>query len=85
MSLNLSPEINRLIAQELSLGHYRTEEELLSEAVQLLSQRNALRDQVEAGARQLAAGEYTDYDFAALRQRFDDVKAGKRFGSQRDT
>jgi hypothetical protein len=84
LSTNLSPEINQLIAQELALGHYGSEEELLTEAVQLLSQRNALRKQIEAGQRQLAAGEYTDYDRDALRQRRDDLKAGKRFNPQRD-
>ena len=62
MSTNLPPELNQLIAQELALGHYRTEEELLTEAVHLLSQRNALREQIAAGTRQLANGEYTDYD-----------------------
>jgi Arc/MetJ-type ribon-helix-helix transcriptional regulator len=84
MSTNLSPEINQLIAQELALGHYRSEEELLTEAVQLLSQRNALRKQIEAGKRQLAAGEHTDYDRDALRQRRDDLKAGKQFKPRRD-
>jgi hypothetical protein len=85
MSTNLPPELNRLIAQELALGHYRTEEELLTEAVQLLTQRNALRDQIEAGTRQLENGEYTDYDPQALRERFDDLKSGKRFSPQRDS
>jgi Arc/MetJ-type ribon-helix-helix transcriptional regulator len=85
MSTNLPPELNRLIAQELALGHYRTEEELLTEAVQLLTQRNALREQIEAGTRQLAGGEYTDYDPQALRERFDDLKSGKRFSTQRDS
>ena len=60
MSTNLSPEINRLIAQELALGHYRSEEELLTEALQLLSRRNALRQQIEAGERQLESGKYSD-------------------------
>ncbi len=83
MSTNLSPEVNQLIAQELALGHYSTEEELLTEAVHLLSQRNALRKQIEAGTRQLATGEYTDYDSQTLRQRFDDLKAGKHFKAQR--
>jgi hypothetical protein len=83
MSTNLSPEINRLIAQELALGQYRSEEELLTEALQLLSQRNALRKQVEAGTRQLQSGEYTDYDSQSLRQRFHDLKAGKRFNARR--
>jgi Arc/MetJ-type ribon-helix-helix transcriptional regulator len=81
MSTNLSPEVNHLIAQELALGHYRSEEELLTEAVQLLSQRNALRSQIAAGTRQLAAGEYADYDSQSLRRRFDDLKAGKEFAT----
>ena len=83
MSTNLSPEINQLIAQELALGHYRSEEELLTEAVQLLTQRNALRKQIEAGTQRLQSGEYTDYDAQSLRQRFDDLKAGKRFDATR--
>ena len=85
MSSNLSPEINQLIAQEIALGNYRNEEELLTEAVQLLSQRNALRKPIDAGIRQLSAGEYTDYGRDALRQRRDDLKAGKRFNPQRDS
>lgn len=77
MSTNLSPEVNQLIAQELALGHYRSAEELLTEAVHLLSQRNALRTQIAEGTQQLAAGQYTDYDSQSLRQHFDDLKAGK--------
>jgi putative addiction module CopG family antidote len=82
MSTNLSPEVANLIAQELALGRYKTEEEVLTEAVQLLSQRNALRDEIAAGSRQLASGEYTDYDAESLRQRFDDLKAGNSFKSR---
>lgn len=84
MSTNLSPEVNQLIAQEIALGHYSSEEELLTEAVQLLSQRNALRGQIAAGSKQLDAGEYTDYDSQSLRQRFDDIKAGKHFNANQD-
>ena len=62
MSTNLSPEVAQLIAQELALGRYKSEVEVLTEAVQLLSQRNALRDEIAAGTRQLAAGEYSEYD-----------------------
>jgi len=85
MSTNLPSELNRLIAQELALGHYRTEEELLTEAVQLLTQRNALREQIEASTRQLASGEYTDYDPQVLRERSDDLKAGKRLTARRNS
>jgi putative addiction module CopG family antidote len=80
MSIDVSPEVAQLIAQEISLGRYSNEQELLSEAVRLLSQRNRLREEIAAGTRQLAAGEYTDYDSKSLRQRFDKLKDGKSFG-----
>ena len=82
MSTNLSPEVTQLIAQELALGRYKNEDEVLTEAVHLLSQRNALRDEIAAGSRQLATGEYTDYDSESLRQRFDELKAGMSFNSR---
>ena len=84
MSTNLSPELNQLIAQEFALGHYRSEEELLTEALHLLRQRNALRTQIAEGTQQLATDQYTDYDQQSLRQRFDDLKAGKKFNAKRD-
>ena len=85
MSTNLSSEVNQLIARELALGQYSSEEELLTEAVHLLSQRNALRNQIATGTQQLAAGDYTDYDLQSLRQRFDDLKAGKKFEARRES
>ena len=81
MTLNLSPDLSQLISQELALGRYGSEEELLTEAVHLLSERNALREKIDAGTGQLGGGEYTDYDSHALRQRFEDLRAGKRFNS----
>jgi putative addiction module CopG family antidote len=84
MSTDLSPEIAQLVAQEVALGRYRNEEEVLTEAVQLLSQRNALRDQIAAGSRQLAAGEYTEYDSQSLRQRWNDLKASMSSDTPRD-
>jgi hypothetical protein len=79
MTFNVSPDLSRLIAHELSLGRYGSEEELLTEAVHLLSERNALREHIDAGVNQLASGEFTDYDSHSLRQRFNDLKADKRF------
>lgn len=84
MSSDLSPELNRLIAEQLSLGRYSNEEELLTEAVHLLSQRDTLRKQVQAGVLQLQNGEYTDYDSDSLRHRFADLKAGKKLSPRRD-
>ncbi len=85
MTLNLSPDLSRLISHELSLGRYGSEEELLTEAVHLLSERNALREQVDAGVRQLAGDKFTDYDSQALRQRFDELKAGQHFSPRRQS
>jgi putative addiction module CopG family antidote len=84
MLTNLSPEIAQLVAQEVASGRYRNEEEVLTEAVQLLSQRNALREQIAAGSRQLTAGEYTDYDSHAFQQRLKELKTGKTSGAQSD-
>jgi hypothetical protein len=84
MSSDLSPKLNEPIAQKLALGHHSSEEELLTEAVHLLSQRDALRKQIQAGTRQLQNGDYTDYDTDALRNRFSDLKAGRKFTPRRD-
>jgi Arc/MetJ-type ribon-helix-helix transcriptional regulator len=82
MSTEFSPEVSQLIAQVFSSGRYPNEDALLTEAVRLLGERDRLREQIGAGAQQLASGHYTDYDSAALRRRFDDLKAGKRFRPQ---
>ena len=83
MSTDFSPDVTQLIQQEFSYGRYATQEELLTEAVKLLGQRDRLREQVDAGVKQLDAAQYTDYDSASLRQRFEELKAGKTFSARR--
>ena len=82
---SFSPDVAHLIRQEFSHGRYGSEQELLVEAVRLLGERDRLRDAVKAGAQQLAAGEFTDYDPIALRRRFDELKAGRSFDAQRES
>ncbi len=82
MSTEFSPAVNQMIAAELATGRYPDQDALLTEAVRLLGERDRLRDQLEAGTQQLASGQFTDYDPSALRQRFDDLKAGKSFRPQ---
>ena len=82
MSIEVSPAVSQLIATAFATGRYANQDELLTEAVRLLSERDRLRDDLDAGAAQLTSGQYTDYDSAALRKRFDDLKAGKRFRPQ---
>jgi Arc/MetJ-type ribon-helix-helix transcriptional regulator len=79
MSIEVSPAVSQLIATAFATGRYANQDDLLSEAVRLLSERDRLRDELDAGSTQLASGQYTDYDSAALRKRFDDLKAGKNF------
>ena len=79
MSIEVSPAVSQMIASVFATGRYANQDELLTEAVRLLSERDRLRDQLDAGAAQLASGQYTDYDSAALRRRFDDLQAGKSF------
>jgi Arc/MetJ-type ribon-helix-helix transcriptional regulator len=85
MPAEFSPDVNRLIAQELSHGRYASQDELLVEAVRLLGERDALRDTIDAGARQLASGDFTDYEPQDLRRRFDELKAGKSFRPSRNS
>jgi Arc/MetJ-type ribon-helix-helix transcriptional regulator len=82
MSIEISPTVSQLIATVFASGRYPDQDALLTEAVRLLDERDRLRDQLDAGSQQLASGHYTDYDSAALRARFDDLKAGKRFRPQ---
>lgn len=82
MSLDASPTVSQLIATVFASGRYPDQNSLLTEAIRLLDERDRQRDELDAGARQLATGECTDYDSAALRQRFDELKAGKPFRPQ---
>lgn len=82
MSIEVSPAVSQLIAAAFATGRYANQDELLTEAVRLLGERDRLRDELDAGTAQLASGQYTDYDSAALRKRFDDLKAGKSFRPQ---
>jgi Arc/MetJ-type ribon-helix-helix transcriptional regulator len=82
MSIEISPTVSQMIATVFSSGRYPDQDALLTEAVRLLGERDRLRDQLAAGSEQLASGRYTDYDSSALRERFDDLKSGKRFRPQ---
>ncbi len=81
MSIEVSPAVSQMIASMFATGRYANQDKLLTEA-RLLSERDRLRDQLDAGAAQLASGQYTDYDPAALCRRFDDFKTGKSFRPQ---
>ncbi len=73
-----SPELRRLVHEELTTGRYASEDDLLIQAVRLLSQRNQrledLRRELQIGRDQLDCGQYTDYDEASIRAFFDELQ-----------
>ena len=57
MASQISPENEQFIQREISSGTYRSREELLNKAVDLLKGRRQLLDHVDEGSRQLRNGE----------------------------
>ena len=53
MPSDYSPMITKLISE----GHYKYEEEVVAEGLRLISQREQLRREVQAGINQLDAGD----------------------------
>jgi Arc/MetJ-type ribon-helix-helix transcriptional regulator len=65
------PDLQRFVSEEVASGHYRTEDELLVEAVRFYRdsavRRRELRDEINARLRQLDRGEAIEIaDDAAL-------------------
>ena len=80
MSYCFPAELEQIVQQELAAGNYRSEDELLLEAVRLLHQREQdLRDfkaQLQGRLERLDRGEGIEIeDEEALRMFFDDVQA----------
>lgn len=57
MAAEVTPDQQQLVSVLLSSGRYPSEEAVLSEALELLHQRDRLRDMLADGVRQLDAGE----------------------------
>lgn len=70
MPVELSPENERFIAQELAKGTYRDRVEVLDAGIELLKQRNQFLEQVDEGRRQLDCSEFVEYDDESLGDAF---------------
>src|SRR5215210_4920267 len=75
MDVSLPPELERFVQEQVSHGHFATEEEVVCEALRLL-QRNEqldrlkleeLRQLVAVGLEQAERGEVAPLDMAAIR------------------
>ena len=91
MQIVLSSEVEQLLRNELATGRYRSENEVLLEAVQLLSARDRrleeLRSQVQIGRDQIDRGEYTEFDEAGMQRFFEGLqeRGRRRYVERRQT
>lgn len=84
MSTEISPENERFIERQIARGTFRDRGEVLDAGIELLRMRDELLDRVDRGRGQLDAGEFTEYDGAALQERFEELKArARRIGQDR--
>lgn len=64
MSLSLTPETERRIAEQLQKGRYQSADEVIVAALALLDERERrlaeLRQQIEVGVEQIDRGQVTD-------------------------
>ena len=74
MQIVLTSGVEQLLRNQLATGRYHSENEVLLEAVQLLTARDRrleeLRSQVQIGRDQIDRGEYTEFDEAGMHQFF---------------
>jgi putative addiction module CopG family antidote len=74
----LPPELGEFVEQQIATGRYQSEEDLVVEAVRVLSRlaarQHEFHDAVREGMEQLARGEFTEYDDQSLGELFDGLK-----------
>ena len=80
MNVSLSPEQERFVISQIEQGKYSSAEQVLAEALQLLSERQQameelrlqeLRQKIASGTEQIARGQVTDGEvvFARLQEK----------------
>ena len=66
MNISLTPELERLVADKVNSGMYKTSSEVIREGLRLLKERDerhqSLRGDIRAGFEAVDRGEFTDYD-----------------------
>ena len=73
MPMSLPQDLQQFVQQELACGRYRSEEDVVCEALRLLRERErrlqALREDVDAGLKQLDRGEGQPLDAESIKAR----------------
>ena len=74
----MPPDLGQFVEQQVAAGNYHSEEELVVSAVRVLrdvqAQQRQFAEDVRLGMEQLDRGEFSEYDEAGLRKRFDELK-----------
>ena len=74
----LPPDLGQFVESQIATGKYRSEQELVVDAVRVLRQleirQQEFHDAVRQGMSQLAKGEYVEYDDEGLAELFDGLK-----------
>ena len=78
MSTEISPENERFIERQIARGAFRDRGEALDAGIELLRIRDELLERIDRGRDQIEKGEFTEYDDAALGERFEQLKARAR-------
>jgi putative addiction module CopG family antidote len=78
----LPEDLEQFVEQELASGKYASRDELVTEAVRLLRERErrlkGLREKILPALERLDRGEYTEYNEGSLRDLIDNVKVRGR-------
>lgn len=79
MSASLPPDLEQFVEHQVSIGKYRSKEDVLSEGVRLLKERESrldeLRKQAQIGLDQLERGEVIDLGDKSVGDFLDEIEA----------
>lgn len=82
MNVSFTHEWEQWIADKIGTGMYQTADEVISEGLRLLKERDqrldALQRDVRAGLEAIERGEHSDYDASSIRELAERVTARGR-------
>lgn len=80
MEVHLTPEMEKIIRHKLESGSYNSPQDVITEALHLMEQRDDLRQKIAQGLDSLSQGRGIDSDeaFGELQARHDRYKHRKQ-------
>jgi Arc/MetJ-type ribon-helix-helix transcriptional regulator len=74
MNISISPEQATFLDQQVARGAFANPQEAVAAAIDLLRRRADAVAKIDSGRHQLDEGDFTEYDEASLRSRFEELK-----------